>query len=330
MLFDAQAATYRNVGFALSAIAISACLVATPARAQWPQWGGPNQNFMVETSGLADQWPEDGPRQLWNRALGEGYSSIVVDTGVLYTMYRRSPTDESEYTIALSAETGETIWEHENHSPFTIGMTQFGPGPHSTPLVRGQRLYTVGTNAVLHCFDKKAGQALWKRALPGELGAPVPYYGYSCSPIAYRNLIILPVDRWREDGGPWATRSDDPRAHLATAEQSLAAFDQTSGEVVWKSHDYPTDYSSPILIDFHGQDQLVALMRRDIIGVEPASGKLLWHQTVRPVPDENIASPLWTGDGLLFCTAAYSSGSRVIRLRSENGETKPEQLWYRR
>ena len=37
---------------------------------------------------LASSWPAGGPKKLWSRALGEGHSSIVVEDGRLYTLYR--------------------------------------------------------------------------------------------------------------------------------------------------------------------------------------------------------------------------------------------------
>ncbi|MGH7492121.1 MAG: hypothetical protein ACREOO_06965 [bacterium] len=63
-------------------------LQVTFAQAQWLQWGGPNRNFRSESKGLATSWPASGPRELWSRALGEGHSSIIVDSDRLYTMYR--------------------------------------------------------------------------------------------------------------------------------------------------------------------------------------------------------------------------------------------------
>ncbi|MHC4696418.1 MAG: hypothetical protein ACYTFA_06735, partial [Planctomycetota bacterium] len=125
--------------FAFGAV-LTTCHAADKARSEWPQWGGPNRNFIVETGALADKWPEEGPPRLWHRELGEGYSSIVVDDGMLYTMYRKTPTSEEEYTIALDAGTGKTVWEHNAPSPFTPDMARYGPGPHSTPLVVGNRL----------------------------------------------------------------------------------------------------------------------------------------------------------------------------------------------
>ena len=195
--------------------------VTKQAAAQWPQWGGPDRDFTVETTGLADKWPEDGPRKLWHRELGDGYSSIVVDDGLLYTMYR---VGEDEFSVALDARTGKTIWTHRNRSPFTEEMARDGPGPHSTPLIAGDHVYTIGTNAVLHCFDKKTGKVIWKHDLPAEFGAPVPWFGYGCSPLAYEKLVILPVDRTRDD--------DEQRTGgIDGAGQALMAFEQDTTSI---------------------------------------------------------------------------------------------------
>ena len=128
-------------------LAIVTLLQTNPASAQWPQWGGPDRNFSVEITGLAETWPDGGPKKLWTRPLGDGYSTIVADDGVLYTMYRN---DADEFTIAMNAKTGETIWEHKVAAPVTDDRKGYGPGPYATPLLVGNRLITVGTNSVLH------------------------------------------------------------------------------------------------------------------------------------------------------------------------------------
>ena len=303
--------------------------VGAAGQSTWPQWGGPDRDFTVETTDLADKWPAEGPPKLWHRALGDGYASIVVDAGVLYTMYR---VGTDEFTIAIDAATGETRWEYRNASPYSRGMAQYGPGPHATPLVAGDRLFTVGTNMVLHCFDKRTGKVHWRHDLPAEYGAQVPYYGYACSPIAYRNLVILSVDHWRPE--PYGAKPEDTLNDIERAArspgQTLMAFDQETGAVVWRAQDYAVDYSSPILINFAGEDQLVLLLRREIIGVKPTNGELIWHQEVLPSPDENIATPLWLGDGRLFLSAAYNSGSRVLQLTHKAGQTQARELWYTR
>src|SRR5688500_13216975 len=50
----------------------------------WTQWGGPKRNFQTDATGIKDVWPAAGPRVVWKRALGEGYSPPVVENAVLY------------------------------------------------------------------------------------------------------------------------------------------------------------------------------------------------------------------------------------------------------
>lgn len=242
--------------------------------AQWPQFGGLNRNFMCETKGLAAKWAEEGPKKLWTRELGDGYATIIADGGVLYTMYR---TGDDEFTVALDEKTGKTVWEHKNPSPFTKLMAEFGPGPHSNPLLVGDHLYTIGTNAVMHCFDKKTGNVNWMHDLPKEFNADLPGRGYGFSPIAYKNTVIVAVDRKREGEGD-GDKAEENKEAKPVEGQSLMAFNQATGNVVWKAHDYPVSYASPILIRFEGEEQLVLLMEKEIIGVNVKTGEIVWRE----------------------------------------------------
>ena len=305
-----------NRAYALHVAAgLIAILLVESAVGQWPQWGGPDRNFTIETEGLADSWPEDGPRKMWHRELGDGCSSIIVDDGTLYTMYRQG---EDEFTVALSAATGETLWEHGNPSPLTPNMAQYGPGPHATPLVVGDRLFTVGANIDLHCFEKKTGKVIWRHDLLEEYKLTVPSYGYACSPVAYKRTVILPV------GGE------------GDFEQTLAAFDQVTGHVVWRSE--PTnrslsrqcEYSSPLIITFDGEDQLVFLTNERVAGFNPNDGTPLWEYAHANHTGVNVSMPVWVGEDSLFCSGAYDSGASLIKLKREDGKTVAERLWYSR
>src|SRR5712675_2030482 len=91
----------------------------TPRKASaalpWTQWGGPNRNFQTDAAGLKDQWPAAGPKVLWKRPLGEGYSSTAVENNVLYTMYGKP---REEIVLAADAATGKTLWELPNPMAF--------------------------------------------------------------------------------------------------------------------------------------------------------------------------------------------------------------------
>src|SRR5215203_2661568 len=115
------------LGCAVIAVAGAQVNESAPAAEQaqthhdsWRQWGGPNRNFIVNSTGLADKWAETGPPVLWARPLGTGHSAILVDDGRLFTMYRagngrakQGPWDAEETVIAMDAATGKTIWEHK-------------------------------------------------------------------------------------------------------------------------------------------------------------------------------------------------------------------------
>lgn len=301
--------TWTN-GTMTAALMLGFGCLTVGARGQWTQWGGPQRNFMVETKGLASQWPEEGPKKLWARELGDGYATVTVDEGRLFTLYR---VGEDEFSVALDAQTGTTLWEHKNPSPFTSLMEQYGPGPHATPLVVGGHVYTIGTNMVLHCFEKDSGQVAWKKDLAAEFSAEVPGRGYSPSPLAYKDTLIFPVGGSEEKPG-----------------QAVVALKLSDGSLAWKSQDFEITHSSPILVRVGGQDQLVVFMSAEIAGMDPDNGDLLWRHEHRTQYGANLMTPMWTGDDLLFLSAAYDSGSRVIRLTQQDGKTVPEELWYSR
>ena len=133
-----------RIAFALAALAVTGHQVPaqsnqTPTAGGWPQWGGPTRNFMLPAGAGPTEWPSSGPRVVWRRPLGEGYSAIAVSGSTLYTMYRH---DGDEIVVALDADTGKTRWEHRYSAPPLEKMNlEQGSGPHATPLVHGGRVF---------------------------------------------------------------------------------------------------------------------------------------------------------------------------------------------
>lgn len=274
----------------------------------WTQWGGPNRDFILPQAGpLATQWPESGPKELWSKPLGDGYSSILYEDGRLYTMRRQG---EGDVVVCLDAETGETIWETPYESPTTDDMLlDFGPGPISTPLIAGDRLYTVSSTVRFHCLDKEDGKVLWTHDLRQELEASHLGRGYGPSPIAYGDLVILGV------GGQ---------------QSGVVAFDQASGEIRWKTESYPPSYSSPILVNFDGRDMLIISMGAARAGLDPSNGEVLWKMDTPKVTGPMMSTQHFGDDHVLFGSMAYGGGSRAIQLKKDGDEFSAEELWYTR
>jgi outer membrane protein assembly factor BamB len=294
---------------------------AQPPAAGWPQWGGPNRDFKTASRGLAASWPSGGPREVWSRELGDGYSAIAESGGTLYTMYRPAKgfvmtmvdklrgLSSPEVVVALDAATGRTLWEHAYEAPEVAGMNmEYGPGPHATPLLKDGRVYTVGVTGQLHALDQTTGRVVWAHDLYKEFGGTVQGRGYSCSPVAYGETLILTVG-----GRPG---------------QAVMAFDREDGRVAWKAHDFDPGPSSPLLINVDGQDQLVVFHSDGIVGVDPAGGPLYWSHQHSTQYGLNISTPVWGEGNLLFLSSAYTGGSRLLRLAQAGGQTTVSEQWF--
>lgn len=304
-------------------LATMACLVALPAVAgaqegEWHQWGGPGGDFLVDSSGLAESWPEAGPPELWSRPLGAGHASILVADGRLFTMYREShgqgggsPWTPREAVIALDASTGETLWEHAYDSK-NQDFDQ-GAGPHATPLLADGRLFTVGSNKELHVFDPETGELLWSKNLISDFGAPPLLIrsmikpGSGMSPTPYKDTILLQV------GGPG---------------QSVMALRQSDGEVVWKSGSFLVSHAPVGLIEVAGRTHAVVFGGQGVIGMDPDTGDVLWAHPHDAGNDFNFQIPLYDEEtGVLFFSSGYIGGSQAIRLIPDGDITRTELLW---
>ena len=285
---------------------------ATDTGSGWPQWGGPSGDFKTPDQGVTATWPEDGPPELWRRDLGDGNSGVAVVGERLYTMYRRG---DEEVLVALDRASGETLWESSEKQLTWEGFhTEFGFGPHTTPLVVGDRVLTIGIGGRLRCHDRHDGEELWRRELwdgfdVGKYEFGPAQLGYSASPLAYRDMVIAVGG----DGG-----------------RSMVALNVATGETIWISQDFPPGFASPLLIDVDGETQLVVFAADRVAGLDPGSGDLLWehpHETPYMV---NAATPVWGEDNLLFVSSAYDTGSRALRLERVDGRTRAREVWAQR
>ena len=297
----------------LQPLILALSLAAASPNSSWMQWGGPDRTFVVESPALASAWPASGPRKLWERALGEGHSSVIVEGSRLYTMYRpvgmlsMIRRSQQETIAAFDAATGKTIWEYTFDAP-TAGLDlQYGAGPHSTPLIIGNRLYAVSSLKQIFAVDKNSGRVVWSHDLMKEFGAPLPGRGYASSPIQYKNTVVIPV------GGRG---------------QSLMAFDVNTGALVWKNGDYATAPAAPILITVDGQEQMIVFAGDDVRGVNPADGATLWQHPHKTDYGLNISTPVWGPDNVLLISSAYNNGTRLLKLAQSGGKTTVQEQWF--
>jgi outer membrane protein assembly factor BamB len=277
-------------------------LAGQPTQKQdWPVWGGLNRDFIVATSGLANSWPAQGPKKLWSRPLGDGYSAIAEENGVLYTAFHGRLRD---VVTALDAGTGKTIWEYWYVNTFTnVYPDQVGPGPYAMPQVISGRVVVASGTGKIQSLDQKTGRLVWSHDLYSEFHGTPLEYGYTSHPLPYRDMLIC------LSGGNG---------------DAAIAFRQSDGKVVWKALQFTNSQSSPLLINVDGQPQVVAVGARSVFGFHPDTGALLWAADHTTPYGLAISTPVWAPGNLLFVASAYGVGAKVFQLASPAAKPRPK------
>ena len=133
-------------------------LVAELSAADWPQWRGPARDGISREEGIITAWSQPGPPLVWKVEGGEGFSSISVSQGRLYTMVDRN---DQEWVVCLDTGTGLELWKVLSADSYK--EYQGGNGARSTPTIDGPRVYALGATGTLLCLDKRSGREIWKR-----------------------------------------------------------------------------------------------------------------------------------------------------------------------
>ncbi len=138
----------------LSASLLFVALSVSAIADDWPQWFGPQHDGVWRETGIIDKFPSGGPKVLWRTPVNRGYAGPSVAGDRVFVMDRKAlNTPEAkaegartgnkqgnERLLCLDASTGKVIWEQAYDSPYTMS---YSAGPRATPLVDGERVYTL-------------------------------------------------------------------------------------------------------------------------------------------------------------------------------------------
>ncbi len=284
----------------LTAVVLS--LLAGPLRGEdWPQWRGPRQDGISAETGLLAEWPEKGPPELWRVPLGGGFSAVSVVGDRAYTLFGAS---DGEFALAVSVADGKTLWKARLGD--LLKSDSYGDGPRATPTVEAGRLYALSGKGALRCLDAADGRLLWGCDLLEKFGAQPPEYGFGASPVVIGDMLVV------ETG--------------AKRGKTLAAFDKTSGKVLWTALDDRIGYSTPIEVAIDGTREIIVLTGQAVVGLSPSDGKEYWRHPWTTELDANVATPVVSGNRL-FISTGYSTGCAVFELTVKDGRPAAERVW---
>jgi outer membrane protein assembly factor BamB len=270
----------------------------------WTQWRGPARDGSVSAKNAPATWPQSLQR-MWRVEIGEGYSSPVVSAGRVYVHARRDP---EEIVTAIDLADGKVVWQQKYQSTFQKNQyaVQMAKGPHATPLVIGNRLFTLGVTGILNAWDTATGKQLWTRDFSKSIDTSKLFCGTASSPLVVNGRLVVQIGSDVHGG-------------------QILGLNPATGDTEWEWHGLGPGYASPVAIDLNGQKQIVAMTEGSIVGIDGKNGKELWSV---PFPDEwheNISTPLWTGSNLIV--SGPRQGTHAFTLTQVAGKWQATESW---
>jgi len=262
----------------------------------WPVYRGPNHNgFSNETDWKAN-WPAEGPKKLWTKSIGIGFSSITVADGKAYMTGNSGEKKGAKDTVfCLDANTGEEIWTHTFDCP--LKPKSYEGGTLGSPTVDGKVVYTMSKMGDLFCLDTtKKGKEIWSKKMNKELGFKLPTWHFSGSPLVVGDLLVF---------------------NLGTAG---VALNKKTGDLVWDNGKDACGYATPVPCKLEGKDALVIAGSTSIIGVQTKDGSTLWEQPFVNRYKVSAADPIVSGT-MVFASSGYNRGCIMIDVAG--GKIKP-------
>ena len=319
-------------------LALHALLISSCQAANWPRLGGPAATGVSDETGLARNWPANGPREPWAVDLSEGFAGAAVYQGQVFLLDRAS--NEHDVLRCWELETGKEIWNLPYDAPGTLPFN----GSRNVPTVDDHFIFTVGPFGHFRCVDRQSHQLFWSKHLVEDFKIPgiddgnaatnreeklartqLPMWGLTQAPLLYHDLVIVAPQ---------------------TQKTGLLACEKATGKIRWQSPYVGRNWYchvSPSLMNLCGVDQIIMIGQPSdpekapddappaiISSIDPQTGKLLW-QTNTPGPDKiPIPQPLQVGADRLFISAGYKLGCLMLQVSLTNQAWNTKLLFHNR
>lgn len=274
--------------------------------ADWPQWRGPQRDGHFTGAAWPDKLNTNYLRQAWRAELGPSYSGPVVSGGHVFTTETKDK--RLEVVTAFDRQSGQQLWRTEWPGALSVPFFAKSNGDwiRATPACDGESLFVAGMRDLLVCLDVKDGRERWRFDFVKQLEAPVPDFGFVCSPLV------------------------DEEGVYVQAGASFVKLNKRTGAVVWRTLTEAggmmgSVFSSPTFATLHGQRQLVVQTRAKLAGVNPADGKVLWEQPVQAFRGMNILTPVVHGDTLF--TSTYGGKTIGFKVARTDGRFSLVEAW---
>jgi len=272
------------------------------ARSYWTNYRGPARDGRYEEGPIRTTWPATGLTPLWKQPIGGGYASFVVAEGIAFTIEQRR---RQEIVAAYDVETGRELWTHGTDAEFKESMG--GDGPRATPTWDAGRLYALGAEGDLRCFEAKTGKLNWSKNILKDNSADNLQWGMSGSPLIVDDkVVVLPGGR---------------------SGNSVAAYNKLTGAPIWKALNDTQAYVSPMLVTLAGRRQILVESANRLVGLATEDGALLWETSWNTDMGINVSQPIVVDGSRFFVSSGYGKGAALVEISSGGQGFIARKVW---
>jgi len=293
----------------------------------WPRFLGPRADNTSLETGLLDKFPAIGPKIVWSKEIGTGYSAPSVRGGTLVLHHRLG---DEEIIESFDAATGKPGWRHTSPCHYRDPYG-YNNGPRCTPLLTEDRCYTFGVEGRLICLDLKTGKPVWQRNTAKEFEVPEAFFGVGSTPLLEDGRLIVEVG-----GQPNSGVVAFDAATGKTLWQSVGKANWNGAPMIgwpgernytWTTLEKSASYSSPVAATIHGRRHVFCVMRQGLVSLNPTNGEVNFSRWFQSVGSDSVngMSPVLMDD-LVFMSAAYFRvGSFLLRVKPDGKSF--EEVW---
>ncbi len=279
-----------------------------------PRFRGADGSGVVDASGLPTTW-DSQKNIVWKTDLpGPGTSSpTILGSKIYLTSYSGYAESEDEpgdlenlvrYLICLDRKSGKLLWSKKFKAKMPDSVYRSGNNSKhgyasSTIATDGEGLYVFFGISGAYRFDLD-GNVKWT----ADLGSGIHGWGSATSPLLYKNLVII---------------------NASVESESMVALDKATGKIVWRVEDIAKCWSSPMLVDVGGRQEIVLNVPKKLTGYDPATGKVLWH--CEGLPDSYLCPSVVSNDGIVYAIGARKNTSMAVRAGGRGDVTDTHIRW---
>jgi outer membrane protein assembly factor BamB len=265
----------------------------------WTSFLGPTHDAISTETRLSRALP---PPLVWEFPKGTSYAAPAIAGPHLVVVHRVA---DEELVECLHPETGARQWTFRYPTDFE-DRYGYNNGPRSSPVIDGDRVYTVGAQGQLHCLNLRSGKLVWRKNIAAEYKVPQDFFGTASTPLIEDALLIHNVGA---PGGP-----------------CVVGFDKMTGREVWRAgREWGPSYASPVPAVVHGKRRIFVFAGGEstpptggLMSIDPGTGRVDFSFPWRSRSYESVnASCPVVFDNKVFISASYRTGGALLEIRPD-------------